>query len=145
MDFQGSHSFAAPPQRVWSALTDPSVLQQCIPGAREVKFVNNNSAIEATIEISLAGLGGVFTGDAQIVHQTPPSQIVLSIDRTGSYGTLKGQATINLAAEGTGTNLTYSAHIDRSGRIGMVPDMIAQPAAKAGLGQFFKNLESKIK
>ncbi len=143
MDFQGSHKYAAPPQQVWNALMNPAVLKECIPGAQEVKIVGN-SAIEATIHISAPIINGTFTGTAQIVSQNPPSQIVLGIDRSGSYGSIKGQATIDLAADGAGTNLTYTAHVDLSGKVSMGDNMIGQQLAKGGLGQFFKNLESKV-
>ena len=142
MDFHGSHKFAAPPQQVWAALNNPVLLKDSIPGAESVTV--NGNTIDINIRVNTPFLSGDFALPAQIVSQNPPSQVVISIDRTGSYGTIKGQATIDLAADGAGTNLTYTSHVDLSGRIGVANNMIGEQAAKAGLGQFFKNLDSKI-
>ncbi len=142
MDFRGSHKFAAPPQQVWDALNNPTVLKDAIPGAEEVTV--NGNTINIRININTPILSGEFALPVQIVSQTPPSQVVINIDRAGSYGTIKAQATIDLAADGSGTNLSYSAHADLSGKVGMANNMIGEQAAKAGLNQFFKNLDSKI-
>jgi carbon monoxide dehydrogenase subunit G len=142
MDFQGSHNFSAPPQKVWDALNDPAVLKSSIPGAEEVQ--KNGDTFDVRIHISIPLLSGDFALPVQIASQNPPSQVVLTIDRAGSYGTIKAQATIDLAADGGGTNLTYTAHADLSGKIGMANNMIGEQAAKAGLNQFLKNLDSKV-
>ena len=142
MDFQGSHKFAAAPQQVWTAMMNPAVLQACIPGVDEVTMSGNT--INMRINVNTPFLKGEFAIPAEIVSQTPPSNAVLHIDRTGSYGTIKGQATINLAPDGAGTNLTYTVHADLSGKAGMANNMIGEQAAKAALGQFFKNLDSKV-
>ncbi len=144
MDFNGSYKYAAPPQQVWNALMSPEALKAAIPNAESITF-QGTSAIEATIHVNAMVFSGSFTGTAQIISATPPSQLVLGIDRSGSYGALKGQATINLAPEGTGTNMTYTAHFDLSGKVSMADNPIGQQAAKTALNSFFKNLESQIK
>ena len=70
--------------------------------------------------------------------------MVLGVDRTGSYGTIKGQTTVDLAADGAGTNLTYTAKFDMDGKIGMVPNIVMEPALKQGLNSFFNNLDKKM-
>ncbi len=142
MDFHGSHKFSAPPQKVWDALNDPATLKACIPGAQDVQ--KNGNTFDITIHVSIPMLSGDFALPVQIASQNPPSQVVLTIDRAGSYGNIQAKATIDLAADGAGTNLTYTAHADLSGKIGMANNMIGEQAAKAGLNQFLKNLDSKV-
>jgi len=142
MDFQGSHKFSAPPQKVWDALNDPAVLKASIPGAENV--TKNGNTFDITIHVSIPMLSGDFALPVQIASENPPSQVVLTIDRAGSYGTIKAQATIDLAADGGGTNLTYTAHADLSGKIGIADNPIGGQAAKSGLNQFLKNLDSKV-
>ena len=142
MDLNGSQKFNAPPQKVWDTLMNPVVLKECIPGAQEVTI--NGNQLNFTVHVSAPFLSGDFALGATIVSQTPPTNAVLSVDRTGSYGGMKGQVTLELAPDGAGTNLTYNAHLDLSGKIGMADNMIGQQVIKAGLGQFFKNLESKV-
>lgn len=142
MDFSGSHKFAASPQQVWDALTNPAVLKDAIPGAQSVSI--NGNTIDATVHVNVPMLSGDFNGQIQIVSTTPPSQLVLGIDRSGGRGSIKGQATINLAPDGAGTNLSYDAHFDLGGVFGMANNPIGQGAAKSGLDTFFKNLEGKL-
>jgi uncharacterized protein len=143
MDLSGSQKFNAPPQQVWNALMNPTVLKDSIPGAQEVSVTGNT--INMTVNVSLPVIGSnTFVLAANIEQQTPPSHAVLAIDRSGSFGSIKGNVTIDLAPDGTGTNLTYNAHLDLGGRVGMADNPIGQQAVKAGLGSFFKNLESKV-
>lgn len=143
MDINGTHQFAsATPQQVWNALMNPEVLKSCIPGAEAVEVTTNS--LTATIRVNLPFVNGAFTGTANIIEQTPPSHAVLTLDRSGSFGSVKGQVTVDLAPANAGTTLTYSAHADTGGKVGMIPNMALEPAVKSGLGTFFKNLESKI-
>ncbi|MBA3822986.1 MAG: SRPBCC family protein [Ktedonobacterales bacterium] len=143
MDLSGSQKFNAPPQQVWNALMNPTVLKETIPGAQDVQVSGNS--ITMTVNVSLPVLGSnTFVLGADIQQQTPPSHAVLAIDRSGSFGSIKGHVTIDLAPVDAGTNLTYTAHLDLGGRVGMADNPIGQQAAKSGLNSFFKNLETKV-
>jgi uncharacterized protein len=143
MDLSGSQKFNAPPQQVWNALMNPTVLKETIPGAQDVQVSGNT--ITMTINVSLPMLGSnIFVLGAEIQQQTPPSHAVLGIDRSGSFGSIKGSVTLDLAPDGAGTNLSYNAHLDLGGRAGMADNPIGQAAAKQGLNSFFKNLEAKV-
>ncbi len=142
MDLSGSHTFNAPPQQVWNALMNPTVLKECIPGAQDVSI--NGNQMNIVVHVSILGMSGDFTLGATIEQQSPPNHAVLAVDRTGSYGSLKGNVTIDLAPDGAGTNLTYNAHLDLSGKIGMADNPLGKGAAQQGLNSFFKNLDSKV-
>jgi carbon monoxide dehydrogenase subunit G len=142
MDLSGSQKFNAPPQQVWNALMNPAVLQASIPGAKTVTV--NGNQINIVVNVNVPFLSGEFNLDCTITQQTPPNHAVLAIDRTGSYGSIKGTITMDLAADGPGTNLTYNAHLDLGGKIGMADNMLVKPAVQHQLNNFFKNVESKV-
>lgn len=142
MDLSGSQKFNAPPQQVWNALMNPTVLQASIPGAKSVTV--NGNQINIVVNVNVPFLSGEFNLDSTITQQTPPNHAVLAIDRNGSYGSIKGTITIDLAADGPGTNLTYNAHLDLGGKIGMADNMLVKPAVQHQLNNFFKNVESKV-
>lgn len=144
MDINGSHQFAnATPQQVWNALMNPDVLKASIQGAQQVEVTPNAVTVTATLPGAIPMLGGKsITGGANITEQTPPTHAVLSVDRSGSFGSIKGQMTIDLVAAGAGTTLNYNGHFDTGGMIGMVPGVGGM--AKSALDGFFKNVESKI-
>ena len=140
MDLQGTQQFTAPPQQVWNALMNPDVLKASIPNAQEVKIAG--SAIEAMLRINLPGFDHTVSLAAQATEQTPPSHLVLALDRSGKLGDIKGTITIDLAPSGAGTTLTYNAHFDLGGMINMIPGK--EMAAKQGLNTFFSNLSQKV-
>lgn len=144
MDINGTHQFAnATPQQVWNALMNPEVLKSCIQGAQQVEVTPNAVTVTATLPSAIPMLGGkAITGGANIVEQTPPTHAVLAVDRSGSFGSIKGQMTLDFVAAAAGTTLNYNGHFDTGGMLGMVPG--AGGLAKNALDGFFKNLESKI-
>ncbi len=142
MDLSGSQKFAAPPQQVWNALMNPAVLKECIPGATNVTIANNVITMDASVNVPM--LSGSFELTANIVEQSAPTHAKLAVDRSGSFGSIKGDVTIDLAADGAGTNLTYTSHLDLSGKVGMADNPIGKPFVNSALGTFFKNLESKV-
>ena len=143
MDLSGSQKFNAPPQQVWNALMNPTVLKESIPGAQDVQVSGNTITITVTVSLPMLG-SNTFVLGTEIQQQTPPSHAVLAIDRSGSFGSIKGNVTMDLASDGAGTNLSYTAHLDLGGRVGMADNPIGQQAVKSGLGHFFKNLETKV-
>lgn len=144
MDFSGTHEFPnATPQQVWSALTNTAALKASIPGAEDVTA--QGDTLTVSIRVNALILNDLFIIPVKMASQTPPSQLVADIDRSGSFGSIKGRATITLAPSGSGTDLAYTAHFDLGGKIGAVPDMMATPVAKGQLEKFFKNLGGQIK
>jgi carbon monoxide dehydrogenase subunit G len=142
MDFSGTQHFHSTPQQVWDALNNPTILKESIPGARDVTITGN--AIAITLHISLPMIGGDVTLTPTISQQQPPQHAVLTIDYVSDVSTFKGDVTLDLAADGTGTQLTYRAQLHLTGRIGVADNMIGKTAAQAALNQFFKNLEQKV-
>jgi carbon monoxide dehydrogenase subunit G len=142
MDLSGSQKFNVPPQQVWNALLNPDMLKQSIPGAQSVTITGNK--IDILINVSLPMFSGEVTLSPIIEQQTPPSHAVLAIDYASNVSTLKGNVTIDLQPDGSGTNLTYEAHVKLGGAIGIADNPIGKAAVQASLNHFFKNLESKI-
>ena len=143
MDLNGSQKFNAPPQKVWDTLMNPAVLKECIPGADSVAI--NGNQVQLAVNVPIPGVGGAISITAVIAEQTPPSHAKLTVDRSGSIGTIKGEIDIDLAADGAGTNLTYKAHFDLGGAAGMFGNNpLGHQAVKSGLNKFFSNLETKV-
>jgi carbon monoxide dehydrogenase subunit G len=132
MDFQGSHKFAAPPQKVWDALLNASALKESIPGAKDVSV--SGSTITVTADIPLPGIG-TKSGTLNIVNQNPPSSATLN----GGVGPVKANIVLNLAADGAGTNLDYNIQVDG---VPGIPGLSG--IAKGQIDKFFTNLEAKV-
>jgi uncharacterized protein len=91
---------------------------------------------------------GLVGFSASIFLQTgevvPPSRVVMIAEPSSSFGSVKATCAIDLADDSEGTQLSYNANAEVSGKIAGVPDMVINGAVKMGLGQFFKNFEKQV-
>ncbi|HJX85529.1 MAG TPA: SRPBCC domain-containing protein, partial [Candidatus Angelobacter sp.] len=60
MKIEGSHTIPAPRDRVFAALTDPAVLQKCIPGCEELQKTADNQ-YTAKLSAGVGSIKAVFT------------------------------------------------------------------------------------
>ena len=51
MKISGSYVFNAPPEKVWTVLTDPESLRGCIPGCEKLQSVGQDQ-YEAAISVA---------------------------------------------------------------------------------------------
>jgi carbon monoxide dehydrogenase subunit G len=137
MDINGTHRFAASPQRVWDALHNSSTMQSCIPGAQQASWQGDSLVINGGISMGPVNRSGTIT--IQASEQQSPSHMKLSISRASVSAT----ATVDLAPDGSGTLATYNAHADLSGALAAA-GMVAKPIVEGQLKQFFSCLDSKV-
>lgn len=138
MELSGAQSFSAAPQAVWDALHNPATFQDAA-GVSNVAWTD--SAVTATVTLpSIAGpLAGTRTVQGQVSENTPPSHMKISLNR----GPVNASATIDLAAEGAGTKLTYAVSAAVSGPIGPMAEM-SKPLIEGQIKQFFAKLAQSI-
>jgi len=138
MELSGAQSFSAAPQAVWDALHNPAMFQDA-PGVSNVAWTD--SAVTATVTLpSIAGpLAGTRTVQGQVSENTPPSHMKISLNR----GPVNASATIDLAAEGAGTKLTYAVSAAVSGPIGPMAEM-SKPLIEGQIKQFFAKLAQSM-
>ena len=140
MDISGTQQFTSSPQTVWDALHNSATLQSCIPGAQSVAWQGDN-LLNATINMPGVGPigGGTRTLAIQATESNPPSHLKFEIAR----GPVTANAVVDLAANGSGTTLTYTAHATLSGALGLA-DGLAKPMVENGLNQFFSKLQQQV-
>jgi carbon monoxide dehydrogenase subunit G len=134
MELNGTHTFAAPPQAVWNALHNGSVLKNCIPGADEITWQGDSAVFVR------GGIGPIKGGGTiQVAESTAPSHLKFVINRAN----VQGQLAVELAPNGGGTTLTYGGTVNAGGpyAAGLA---IAQGMIKGQVDQFFTKLESQL-
>jgi len=124
---------AAPRERVWLAIKDPSIVAPCIPGCQSVAVVSP-TLYKAKIRVQVGPIKAEFNVDVEIVSETPPEKI---LSRTrGEEGSrassLAAENTLRLIALGDNeTEVFYTSEAAVVGRLG-----------KFGLGVMKKKAES---
>ena len=71
MDMTGEHRIPAPRQRVWEALNDPTILQQCIPGCEEIERTTLSGARERLADRPARGEYVLIVGPGCAGEQPP--------------------------------------------------------------------------
>lgn len=138
MDLSGSQSFSAAPQAVWDALHNSSIVDS-VPGVSNVQW--SDSAVTATV--TLPSIAGPFAGDktiqGQVSENTPPNHLKITLNR----GPVNAVASIDLAAAGSGTTLTYTVNATVSGPMGPAVEM-GKGIIQGQLNGFFANLAKAV-
>jgi uncharacterized protein len=138
-----SFDIAQPPDRVFAALTDPAVLQRCIPGCEELKATGAD-VYDARLRIGVAGLKGTYSGRAELRDKHPPQSFTLVFDGKGGPGFVRGTAAVRLAPTESGTRVTSDAQVQVGGLIAAVGSRLVDAAARKLAAEFFQQLATEI-
>ncbi len=144
MKIEGTQELNAKRERVFQALTDPAVLQRCIPGCERLEKTGEN-AYSTTLRAGVGSIKGVFTGNVRIEDVRPPEHYRIAVDGKGQPGFLKGSGEIDLEERGQLTLVTYKGDVQVGGTIAGVGQRMIQGAARMMATQFFTAIEAEAK
>ncbi len=144
MKLEGIHKIAAPRERVFRALTDPVVLQKCIPGCQELEKTGENQ-YNAKLSAGVGPVKGVFAATVTLKDITAPSHYTLVVEGKGQPGFVKGTGSLTLSEEGDGTTIQYSGEVNIGGIIASVGQRMIQATAQLLAGRFFNALETEAR
>jgi carbon monoxide dehydrogenase subunit G len=139
MKIEGTHSVNAPRERVYESLTDPEVLQRCIPGCERLEKTAENT-YSATIRAGIGAIKGVFTGTVRLEDMRPPEHYRIVVEGKGGPGFLKGSGDLDLEEQAEGTMIKYTGDLQLGGTIASVGQRMIQGTAKMMASQFFTAL-----
>jgi carbon monoxide dehydrogenase subunit G len=142
MKIEGTQEVHARRERVFQALTDPAVLQRCIPGCERLEEVAPNH-YSTTLRAGVGSIKGVFTGNVRLEEVQPPAHYRMAVDGKGQPGFLKGAGTLDLEEQDGITLVKYSGDVQVGGTIAGVGQRMIQGAARMMLSQFFTAIEAE--
>lgn len=143
MDISGSYTFAAPPDAVWTLLTDPDVIARCLPGCDRLEPIGVDQ-YRATLALAVASVGGSYTGTVSMLDKNPPRWYRLVVEGRGTPGFVNGEATIELAAEGNGTIVRVNGQGQVGGLIARVGQRLLGSVSKLTMDRFFECLQGRL-
>lgn len=144
MKIEGTHQIEAPRKRVFAALTDPAVLQRCIPGCEQMENSGDNR-YNAKLTAGVGPVKGVFTATVSLSELVPPEHYKLIVEGKGQPGFVNGTGDLNLKDAGNSTEIQYTGEVNVGGLIASVGQRMIQSTANLLAGRFFKALESEVK
>lgn len=143
MKITGEATVAAPVERVWWALNDPSVLVRTIPGCLRLEETGPD-AYRMTVTAGVAAIKGTYDGEVRITDQQQPDRFVLHASGAGAPGTVSAEVVVTLVAAGDGTRLAYDADAVVGGVLGGVGQRMIASVARKTATEFFGNVEDVL-
>jgi len=142
MKIEGTQKIDAPRARVFAALTDPAVLQKCIPGCEQMEKTAENQ-YNAKLTAGVGPVKGVFTATVSLQDIVAPQHYKLVVEGKGQPGFVKGSGELNLKDDGGATSIEYTGEVNVGGLIASVGQRMIQATANMLAGRFFKALEAE--
>lgn len=144
MKLAGTVALPAPPDEVWSLLTDPARLARLLPGCERLE-PDGPDRYKAAVKFGIAAISGKYAGILEFAEKKPPRSLVLKMDGKGLPGFVKGEGRIELAAKGgSDTELTYTGEAQVGGVIASVGQRMLDAAARKIVQQFFDSAKADL-
>lgn len=144
MKLTDTREIAAPPALVWSAILDPEVLKECIPGCQSMTG-SIADGYEATVKQKVGPVSATFTGVVTLSDIVEGKSVKISGEGKGGVaGFAKGGAVVTLEPSGTGTRLTYDVDANVGGKIAQLGSRIIDSFAKKMADDFFARFQAAV-
>jgi uncharacterized protein len=131
MTLEGTFAFDGPRDAVWDLLQDPEVLAKAMPGAQELRQVDEDR-FEGRMNVSIGPVTAAeFRVSVQLADKQPPEHFTMHIDSKGALGFARGTAQVTLDAPGPEqTVMRYRSNLQIGGRIAAVGQRLLDSAAR---------------
>ena len=144
MKMSGQERIAASRNRVWEALNDVSVLQQCIPGCQSLQFEAADQ-LRAVVEVKIGPIGARFNSTIMLTEVQPPQGYTLiGSGQGGTVGSAKAAIKVRLIEEGAATLLSYEVDAQVAGRLAQLGGPLIDVTAKQFAAKFFKKFAEQF-
>jgi uncharacterized protein len=143
VNLDGSAVLHADPEKVWAVITDPAVLARTIPGCETLEQVGDDE-YKMQVSVGVGAIRGSYAGEVRLADHDRPKSYVMHASGAGAPGQVRATVTINLAPDGDGTVLTYSADAVVGGPVAGVGQRMITGVAKRLAGQFFTAIDQEL-
>src|SRR4030043_2227290 len=147
MLLEGKFTLKAPIKEVWDFLLKPETLASCIPGAEEMKAIDDKT-YESVVKQKVGPISVKLKFTTKITEMIPPRHLK-AVGRGADVtkaGTFSQETIVDLTeiskdeVEGA-----YSSNVSLVGRLATFGERIMRAKAKSGGEEFTKNLPEKLK
>lgn len=130
---------------VLAKLTDPDILQRCIPGCEELVQTSDND-YSAKVVLKIGPVKAKFSGTVTLDASGAPAHLSLSGAGDGGLaGFAKGGADVELVEAGDDTVLKYTAKAETGGKIAQLGARLIDSTARKLSKAFFTEFEKVMR
>lgn len=144
MEISESYVLPAPRSDVWTALNDPVVLRDCIPGCQSLEAVGEDM-LDVTVAIKIGPVKATFKGQVELSEKVPPESFLITGEgKGGVVGFAKGSARVTLEDHPEGTLLRYEVVVTIGGKLAQLGSRLITSTSKKLSAQFFDSFAIKF-
>jgi len=147
MQLSGAYTFNAPVAKVWTALTDPKALSNCIPGCQSMEATGENQ-YKAIVRFALGPISGQYNATISMTQMNPHQSFRLTINASGPMGFADGHADITLEETSEDTRADTRVTVDADSQVGGAAARVGQrlmgSVAKTTMDRFFSCLQEQV-
>jgi carbon monoxide dehydrogenase subunit G len=141
MHLEGTREFAAPPEEVYEALTDPELVAGAIPALESLTVADHEHWI-ATVKVSIAPRLKVAF---EVLDRRPPGHARLRAHGKNFGSTASVDTSFELAEDGVKrTAMRYSAEFTLSGLLGRIGEPALRPIAERQVARLFAAVDRRV-
>jgi carbon monoxide dehydrogenase subunit G len=148
MIVEGIYPLPGTPAVIWDLLMDPEVLAKAMPGTKELV----RAAPDRYEGVMRVGIGPItaaeFALTITLLELQPPLSYSMQIEGAGRFGFTRGTARVELAPNGAGTVMHYSAELQVGGKIAAVGqrllDSVSKLLTRQGLEALNRELTARL-
>jgi hypothetical protein len=144
MHFEGRAVVKAPVDKVWSFISTPESVAQCLPGVEEYKVLEGKRT-EAKIKMGVGFIKGTFKVNSRVLEEDPVNRRAkLAIDGSGVTSAFKAEIQISCNPHPEGTELGWIAEATVSGPLGSVAKGLIENASQKVVNQTLECVTNKV-
>ncbi|MGA7678309.1 MAG: carbon monoxide dehydrogenase subunit G [Dehalococcoidia bacterium] len=147
MLLEGKFTLKAPIQEVWDFLLKPETLASCIPGAEEMKAIDDKT-YESVVKQKVGPISVKIKFTTKITEMNPPRHLK-AVGRGADItkaGTFSQETIVDLTEISKDeVEVAYSSNVSLVGRLATFGERIMRAKAKSVGEEFTKNLQEKLK
>lgn len=144
MELNGEVVIQATRDKVWAALNDAAVLQNCIPGCEQV-IDESPTVRQVKLMVKMGPVRARFQGRVTLSEVLEPERCVMAFEGSGgAAGMASGRSEVELIEDGDSTRLTYTVKASVGGKLGQIGGRMMDASAKQLADQFFTALREQL-
>ena len=145
MRLQGKTAIAAPREKLWEFLTDPTSVSACAPGVQSIEVVEPGKKFRVLAAVGLGSVRARFSTDVEWLDLEKPSRASMKAHGTAPVGAADVATEMTLAdgPDGT-TELAWTAEVTVAGTIAGFAARLLPSVSTKLTGAFFACVRRKV-
>jgi uncharacterized protein len=144
LKIDGTHKIDAPREQIFDLLTNPLLLQKCIPGCERMVQTGADQ-YDASISVGVGPIKGKFSAKVNLTELRRPEHYALTMEGKGQVGFVKGAGGLDFADDNGATMVHFAGDVNVGGLIASVGQRMIQSVGKMMAERFFVALENEAK